>query len=455
MGRSGDAHQPLMDGAAVAAVAAALAAVPADSRVVLAVSGGPDSTGMAHLVRAARPDLAALVVHVRHGLRDDEADARAAVEHARALCLPSRVVDTVVTPDGTGPENAARTARWAALVDAATEGGAGFVLTGHTAEDSAETMLLNLARGTGLAGIAGIPPMRQLAPTVLVVRPVLQLRRSVVRDVAAATGLPVAEDPTNDDPDQRRARARSTLLPLLQQLTGGDTDAVVALGRLARHARSDTAALDSLASAQVERSVRRWGAVLTVPRTVLSETAAAVATRIVRMMIAGVSDDTGASEAAVASVLQLADGQAATLPRGVVASAGGGLVAVGLPGAALPRRQMTGPMLALPEIGHSLRRGPAADAGAPLPPWAPASAACAVPVGRTAALTVRSRNPGDRIVTAAGTQTVADAMINAGVPRLARDLVPVIADGQGPLWVPGVAVRAGAAGDVHLSLAPA
>lgn len=458
MGRAGAAHEPVVDAAAVAAVSEELVGVvPPGARVVLAVSGGGDSTGMAHLVRAARPDLAGLVVHVRHGLRDDEADARAAVAHATALSLPSRVMEVTVSPDGTGPENAARTARLAALIQAAAEHGAGFVFTGHTADDSAETMLLNIARGTGLAGLAGIPAVRTLAPGVLVVRPVLHLRRGVVRAVAAATGLAFVEDPTNDDPGQRRARARRTLLPLLQELTGADTDAVTALQRLASHARSDTAALDTIAAAESRRLMQRWGAVATASRNALSCMPVALAHRIIRNMIVVAGGPEAASEAAVVAVLRLTDGQAVTLPSGIVATAGAGQIAVGPAGAGLPVRQMTGPELAVPEIDVVIRREPAAAAAAgnALPPWAPAAAAAAVPVSRTAPLVVRSRQPGDRIATAGGTQTIADAMIDAGVPRLARNLVPVIADDDGPLWVPGVAVRAGASGELRLSLTPA
>lgn len=454
MGGTGGPHGSVTDAAAVAAVSDALApAVPDGAGVVLAVSGGGDSVGMAHLVHAARPDLDARVVHIRHGLRDDAADAEAARIHARALGLEFSVVPVSVDDDGTGPENAARTARLAALDAAAQAAGANFVFTGHTADDNAETMLLNIARGTGLAGLAGIPSLRRLSDTVMLARPVLGLRRAVVRAVAASTRLPIAEDPTNTDPQQRRARARSDLLPLLQSLTGGDSDAVDSLTRLAGHARSDAAALDTIAAQLVVSEVRWWGPVAAMATDALGAVPAAVAQRVVRQVVTLVHPGPPPSRAAVTAVLALSPGQAATLADGIVASLGGSWLAIGPTCDPLPVRRLTGTVLPLPEVGVELRCDGARQAGT-LPPWAPATSAATVAVA-SADLLVRSREPGDRIVTAAGTQTLADAMIDAGVPRIARDLVPVVVDSAGPLWVPGVAVRADTAGDLHLRLASA
>lgn len=449
MGGTGGSPAGVDHAGAIGAVRNALAPVlPHAATVVLAVSGGRDSVGMALLVAGARPDLRMSVVHVRHGLRDDAADAAAARACAAALRIRAEVIAVEVVADGTGPENAARDARYAALAAAAARAGAGYVLTGHTAEDQAETVLLNLARGAGLGGLAGIPPLRRLAEDLLVVRPVLGLRRAAVRAVAEASGVPVVEDPTNADPQQRRSVARHELLPLLSRLTGGGTDAVDALARLASHARSDAAALDTIATDLATRLVRRWGDVLTLPVDALSELPVAVASRVVRYA----ADQAGSpapSEAAVRAVLALSDGHATTLTGGLVASRGGGLLAFAPTAAEPPERAVRDAAVALPEIGLVLRCD-RSEAGGVLPPWAPARAATMVPVAGLDGLVVRARRPGDRIKTAAGTQRVAAAMMSAGVPRIARSRVPVVADDQGVLWVPGVAVRAGAAGPWRL-----
>ncbi|HWB72182.1 MAG TPA: tRNA lysidine(34) synthetase TilS, partial [Egibacteraceae bacterium] len=149
----------------VAAVRDALdAAVPEGAGVVIAVSGGPDSTALAHLVVEARPDLRACVAHVRHGLRDDASDARVAAAHAAALGLAFHESRVDVQVAGEGPEAAARRARYAALSGVARAVDGRWILLGHTADDQAETVLLNLARGTGIRGLAGMAPVRTHDP---------------------------------------------------------------------------------------------------------------------------------------------------------------------------------------------------------------------------------------------------------------------------------------------------
>ena len=454
MGSTGGSLDRVNDAAAVEAVRDALTpAVPAQRHIVLAVSGGRDSVGMACLVTAARPDLRPVVAHVRHGLRDDAADAAAARACAASLGVAFRQIPVEVRRDGTGPENAARTARMQALAAAAQAAGAGFVLTGHTADDQAETVLLNVARGAGLGGLAGIPRLRTLTAGVTLVRPVLGLRRAQVRAAAAASGLPVVDDPTNDDPDQPRAAARSQLLPLLQSLTGGGSDPVAALARLATHARAEVAALDTIAATLADRLVRTWAGVVTIAAAELATLPDALAVRVAREMATRAGATSPLSEAGFTALRSLGNGRTLTLPGGLRAGLGGGWYALARTAPALQQRPVAGARVDLDEIGLALHCD-AAPAGGTLPPWAPRAAAPAVAVSSRDGLVVRSRRPGDRIATAGGTKTLADAMIAAGVPSLARDLLPVIADDAGPLWVPGVAVRAATAGPWHLRLQP-
>jgi len=441
------------------AVTAALRALPCGATVVLAVSGGPDSVALAQLVCAARPDLGFLVVHVRHGLRDDATDAAAARACAEGLPSAYREVAVRVAVAGQGPEGAARAARYSALLSAAREAGAVAVLVGHTADDQAETVLLNIARGAGLPGLAGMAARRRLANDVMLLRPLLGLRRADVRAVAVATGPPLAHDPTNDDPAQRRARARHGLLPALSGLTGSGTDPVVALARLADQARDDAEALDELAAVHAERLVGSWGPLRCVALDPLGALPSAVAGRVVRRMVLAVGGSAPASDA-VRRVLQLRPGQAIDLPAGVVVSAGGGWLAVApRRTATLPSRELRHGVADLPELNLRLvcggggGGGGGAGAGV-LPPWAPPRAATSARVDGNGGIVVRARRPGDRIRTAAGTQLVADAMVGAAVPRPARNLVPVVADGDGPLWVPCVAVRVGQQGPLLLHLEP-
>ena len=454
MGGTGGSLGHVTDPAVLQAVRDAVApAVGAGQRIVLAVSGGRDSVGMACLVTAARPDLVGVVVHIRHGLRDDADDATAAQACAALLGLQCEVVPVDVVADGTGPENAARTARMAALASAAAAHGAGFVLTGHTADDQAETVLLNIARGAGLGGLAGIPRLRALAPGVTLVRPVLALRRDQVRAAAAASGLPVVDDPSNDDPHQPRAVARSQLLPLLGQLTGGGSDPVAALARLAGHARTEVAALDSVAADLAQRLLRSWAGVVTIPAQEFAALPAGLAVRLAREMAARAGAVAPLSQAGFAAFRAMGNGRTLTLPNGLRASRGGGWYAMAQTAAPLRERPLDVAGVALDEIGLLLRCAQEDHAGW-VPPWSPPQAAATIRVANPGAVVVRSRRPGDRIATAGGTKAVADAMIDAGIPSLARSLLPVVADDEGPLWVPGVAVRAGLTGPWCLRFEP-
>jgi tRNA(Ile)-lysidine synthase len=112
------------------------------------------------------------------------------------------------------------------------------VLTGHTADDQAETVLLNLLRGAGLDGLAGMGPGRH---------PIIRLRRSETRELCAREGLTAVEDPSNTDPTFRRNRVRRELLPLLDELAERDVAALLA--RQADMLRDDAALLDQLAAA--------------------------------------------------------------------------------------------------------------------------------------------------------------------------------------------------------------
>jgi tRNA(Ile)-lysidine synthase len=306
--------------AIVAEVAAALADLARDTTVLVACSGGPDSTALAFLVAEARPDLELVLAHVRHGLRDDAADLAAVEQHAAWLGCRLVVAGVAVTPGDAGPEAAARDARYAALRELAREAGAAALLLGHTADDQAETLLLRLARGTGPTGLRGMAPRDGDRW-----RPLLRLRRRDVHGFLACEGIPHAEDPTNADVAQPRARVRHDLLPALR---GVGPDPVGALARLADLARSDEAALAAWALDEARRHVRRVGRIRVVPLAALRALPAAITHRVVRHLVVEVGGGYPPTAAALARVLALAPGQRTDLPHDVVAGVGGGWLAV-------------------------------------------------------------------------------------------------------------------------------
>ena len=245
-----DARPP--GGELIAALLARCDLPPAGAAVSCAVSGGADS--LALLVLAAEAGCRATAVHVDHGLRpgsDEEAEVvRAAADRWGAAFRGVRIA---VAP-GPNLEARARAARYAALP--------ADVLTGHTADDQAETMLLNLLRGAALDGLAGMDPRR---------RPLRHLRRRQTRALCDILGLEPIEDPTNQDSAFRRTRVRHELLPLLDDLA--ERDVAPMLARQTDLARDDVALLDGLAAALdpcdaralaaapaplARRAVRRW-----------------------------------------------------------------------------------------------------------------------------------------------------------------------------------------------------
>lgn len=433
--------------------------LPDGVRVVVGLSGGPDSTALAYLLTEARPDLQAHVVHVRHGLRDDAQDAAVAAAHAAALGLAYHERAVVVHRSGEGPEASARQARYAALTRVAQTLDAQAVLVGHTADDQAETVLLNVARGTGLLGLTGMATSRpedHEGHGVRVVRPLLWLRRGDVHAFVAGEGIRSVTDPTNRDPDQRRARARYELLPVLSGLSGGPGDPVGALTRLADLVRADAEALDELAAAHARHAVVVWGPTRAVRSGALTQVPQAIATRVVRLLLRGVRGGGELPAATVADVLDLEPGDAMHAPGGIWVSCGGGWLAAVPPEAAPPlERPVPVPgAVSVPEIGVVVRADAVTDTPDRLdvgptgwdttpprgslatpPPGGMHPVWTVLPVDAEETLVVRAARAGDRL----GDTTVADLLGKAGVPRAVRALVPVVADTSGRVcWIPGV-----------------
>ncbi|HET7522806.1 MAG TPA: tRNA lysidine(34) synthetase TilS [Acidimicrobiales bacterium] len=233
--------------------------------MTVAVSGGPDS--LALLVLACAAGLEVTAVHVDHGIRPGSDDEAALVKEAASRFGAGFEARTVLVEPGSVVEARARRARYGVLPRG--------VMTGHTMDDQAETVLINLLRGAGLDGLAAMSRRRPAGtadtPPGVATRPLLRLRRSETAGLCDAFGLVPFRDPSNDDPTFLRNRIRSHLLPLLNELAGRDVVPILArqaqliaedadlldelaIGIDATDARSLTAAPGPLA----RRAVRRW-----------------------------------------------------------------------------------------------------------------------------------------------------------------------------------------------------
>jgi tRNA(Ile)-lysidine synthase len=275
------------------AVRVSLADLEPGEKVLAACSGGPDSLALAAALafEAPRAGLVAGGVTIDHGLQPGsgaQAQRVADVMTALGLSPALSVAVTVRAPGGyggsspgaappggygasprvappggrrgsapravvalraapyPGPEAAARTARYAALAEAADSLGAARVMLGHTLDDQAETVLLGLARGSGARSLAGMAPN-----SGRYLRPLLGIRRDQTRAACTALGLEPWDDPQNRDPALTRARVRDQLMPALEQALGPGVAA--ALARTAGLLRADADALDGIAAAEADR----------------------------------------------------------------------------------------------------------------------------------------------------------------------------------------------------------
>jgi tRNA(Ile)-lysidine synthase len=197
---------------------------------------------MALMVLAREAGVGGVVIHVDHGLRSGSSAEGTVVEMAaRPLGFDFRA-ERVAVPEGPDLEARARRARYAVLPPG--------VLTGHTMDDQAETVLLNLVRGAGLDGLAGMRPSSGMGSTGSathhVVRPLLGIRRSETAEVCRRAGLTPLADPSNTDLRFRRNRVRAELVPLMSRIA--DRDVVPVLARQASLMAADAGFLDDQAA---------------------------------------------------------------------------------------------------------------------------------------------------------------------------------------------------------------
>ena len=247
-------------------------------RLLCAVSGGVDSMCLLALtVRVAeamtlRREVAA--AHFNHGLRGGAADRDEAfvrdwcAAHGIPLTVGRGDVRSVAAREGLSLEEAARIMRYAFLEEAARQEGCRWILTAHHAGDNAETILMNLARGTGLKGLCGIPSVR---PPFL--RPFLETPREDLVAYAAARGIPHVEDETNADPAAAsRNLVRLEIMPLLRQLNPRAEEHITAAARqlsaVDRALERDATERTVSAKAKEGRVVLSWQALLEAPAAV-------------------------------------------------------------------------------------------------------------------------------------------------------------------------------------------
>lgn len=434
-----------------------------NERVVVACSGGADSTCLLHVLARGlvHLSLSLIAVYVDHGLRPGTEKERALVErHARALgaayaCVrvdvPARVEAT-----GESVQEAARILRYQALQRVAEERGATRIAVGHTLTDQAETVLLNLLRGAGPRGLAGIAPVMGL-----VVRPLLAVSRAETEAYCARHRLEYVDDPSNESDIYLRNRLRRELMPALARLNPG---AERHLAQLADIMREEDALIEALVDRRAPELVTRVeedGAEgVRLPGPALLEAPRGLARRLVRRAYSMArGDERGLDFDHVERILAGAARREGT----VILGRFGGVEVWNeygelyfWPAGAAPRpsgpksleAQVKRTKLDIPgetfvaELGVTIRAEltrEKPDEGT----VSPGEKAAYLDWSRVSPpLFARPRLPGDRLQPAgrSGVKKVKDLLIDAKVPRRFREKVPVVEDREGIVWVAGCAL---------------
>jgi tRNA(Ile)-lysidine synthase len=283
--------------------------------LALAVSGGTDSLALLLLAHSAFPGRVQAAT-VDHGLRPESpAEAEAVARLCAGLGVPHRILGVRVEPAGEGVQAAARNARYAALAGWMAEEGLGVLLTAHHCDDQAETLLMRLNRGSGVAGLAGVRasgPVPGGEDGLRLCRPLLGWRRRELDAIVAAAGIEAAQDPSNSDEAYDRAGIRRRMA----EATWLDP---VALARSAAWLAEAEAALEWTAQSLFEaRSEAGEGTVALRPSGLPPELLRRLVLRCLRRVVPGAAPRGGQLAALIA---RMQSGETATL-CGVKATGG-------------------------------------------------------------------------------------------------------------------------------------
>lgn len=342
-------------------------------RVVVGVSGGPDSVallrGVHQVAVTLSADLTVHVAHLDHGVRD--AEGRADAEFVRALADSLRLEATIeaLAPDaladthGLGFEALARRERYAFLERVAVLSGATHVATGHTRDDQVETLLMRLVRGTGVRGLRGILRDRDVRPgsRVALFRPLLDVGRDEVLAYLRGIGQPYRVDATNAGERAFRNRIRHRVVPLMEQVTGRDP--APSMARLADHAAALWDFAEENARVWLERNAHRYADCLEFSAAALKPLHAGLRPVVLALAIARIKGDLTRIEThhfdSLLGLVEVAQDATVGLPLGVLVERRGDRIRVRMPAAPIgPFAPVEIPLpgtVTLPELGFSLQ----------------------------------------------------------------------------------------------------
>ncbi|MBQ9782973.1 MAG: tRNA lysidine(34) synthetase TilS [Clostridia bacterium] len=427
---------------------ALLSGLSPDTPILVAYSGGADSTALLHMLsRYAKETGATLyAAHVNHGIRGKEADRDEAFcrDTAQALGIELFVhradVPALAKEWGESIETAARRVRYAFFDRLMAQYHIPLLATAHNADDNLETMLFNLARGTGLGGMCGIPVTRR-CPEGTLIRPILSMTRASILSYCHEQGLSYVTDSTNVDTDYTRNKLRASVTPVL---TGINPGAVANSARLAEQLREDSLCLESMADLFLEGFREEDG----IELEKLNGSPAAVVNRALRRLYGELVPDGSLEYGHVLALRRLAEkgipNTSVTLP--------GGVEAVIRQGKLTLRKRL--PIIDYPPYTLPLAEGsnrisqtnceivmlPSQNTKNIYKNSILLSLDSDKIIGN---LFVRGRLPGDRIRMGGMRKSLKKLMCDKKIPPELRGRLPVVCDSQGILAVPGIGLRDG------------
>ena len=410
-------------------------------RIAVGVSGGADSVALLRFLAALRPQFSwdLVVCHIHHGLRGAEADrdecfVRALAEQLGLPCAVSRIdAAALALRDHISVEEAGRMARYAFFAQTAGEGGR--IATAHTLDDSIETVLMNLVRGTGLRGLCGIPRIRGN-----IVRPLLDCTRAEVEDYLGALGQPYCTDSTNLTDDYTRNRIRHDILPRLCELNPNFTGA---MARMLPRLTAQQALTDCLAAQSAQQLHAACGG---LSRQGLSALPESVCDRLLLRLLE--QNRLPVSAAAVERMTETlrTGGKLDLAARSWFFVAQGDLAAViyappgGIPPVPVPLPQEETPVILPFSPQKSLKLTLCNKIVANTSEKFNISLLkYAIDCDRIKGYSfMRTRRPGDTFIVGKKQLSLGEAWAAAGIPALLRPALMVLADEQGVLWAEGI-----------------
>ena len=429
-------------------------------RLVVAVSGGPDSLALLYALRSIQHDLslAVHVAHLDHRLRGQ--DSAADAEFVAQTCAKLGIDYTVENVDvlafrrehRMSLEEAAREVRYWFLVCVAERVGADAVALGHTSDDQVETVLMNIVRGSGLRGLRGMKPVskqRIAGSDVTLFRPILNLSKQDTIAYCAALDLILRSDESNSSTEMTRNKVRLELLPLLREMNPAFGDAIL---RLARNANEALAVVEGAVDAAWSEAVTQVGESICIDRERFRELDVALRSHLVIRALSHVKGDMQGIERihvddAVNAVIE-SSGSQLHLPGGlrlIVEQRSAHLYAEDdvFAAASLDASPLAVP--GLKTVGGwriSTERIKIASEDRSSGTYWHSAEQFVERFGRgvdVSSLAVRSRVPGDRFqpLGMSGTKKLKDFMIDEKVPGSMRDGVPLIVTSRGIAWVVG------------------